>query len=574
MMAFSQLVILSFFCMGKSKKLPAKDKHALNGRKKDFPILVDVTVEKNNLDEPLEELSMWDFLLSEFNLNTNRPKTKSQPQNDLDGGLSLDLLLNFIKLPLSLENFMSFGLLYFFIVFIHWLIVIPLRGIMHLIMYLWTFCKAKWYKTKQGKRSLGSMLKCKNDLITISFLILTLYNLLQMDTSKIYHNIRAGTAIKLFFMVQVLEIFDRLLSSSGQDISKLVYNNNIFKFSNNDQRLKFNLFKFFTFICSFIVMSIYLWFHSYILIYQVMALNVAINSYSNALLTMILSNQFSELKSAVFKRTEREGLFQITCSDLNERFLLLIMLVIISSRNLLQICLNSTSVHDLFINIKPNSWYSNFTSSKFLDDWLGLLLGPSIVVLGTEILVDWVKHAYIIRFNRINHKLYNRFNSILATDLVNEFKFNNDEFSNLVIKRTGFPIFSAIIVFIKLSIFPWVCFIWDKFGGSFSFLYITLFSSGLITGIILALGLKFILTIILLKWSNLIISSFQSQKINDYIKGVPNPQLSDINDIRQKLYDKDEKVPLNYEQKRQLKSTNGKRLEDVVRFEMADKRIW
>lgn len=559
--------------MGKSKTDPVKPRRVSNGGKKYPSVLVDVIVEETKPPGPFDGLSMWNFLKSELNLNLDVPNTGATTKSDTGDGLSLDLLLNFVKLPLTLENFMTFGLFYFFVVFIHWLIVIPLRGVIHSLLYIRNAGIAWWNKTKRKGRSLSSMLKFKNDLITISCLILTLYKLLQMDTSKIYHNIRAGTAIKLYFMVQVLEIFDRLLSSSGQDISKLVYNNSLFKSSYGSKQFKFNLFRVFTFGCSFVVMFVYLWFHSYILIYQVMALNVAINSYSNALLTMILSNQFSELKSSVFKRTEREGLFQITCSDLNERFLLLIMLVIISSRNLLQICLNSTSIHDLFINIKPNSWYSNFTSSKYFDDWFGLLLGPSIVVLGTEILVDWVKHAYIIRFNRINHRVYNRFNSILAIDLINEFNSNNDEFSNLIIKRTGFPIFAVIIVFIKLSVFPWVHFIWDKLGGSFSLIHIGLFSLIFIIGVALALALKFVLTIILLKWSHFIISPQKPQQPNDYMSGVPNTQLSQINDIRHKLYNENEKVPPDQKQKRASKA-NGKRLEDVVRFEMEDKRIW
>jgi len=46
----------------------------------------------------------------------------------------------------------------------------------------------------------------------------------------------------------------------------------------------------------------------------VVSLNVAINSYNNALLSFLISNQFGEIKSAVFKRFERENLFQLTCA--------------------------------------------------------------------------------------------------------------------------------------------------------------------------------------------------------------------------------------------------------------------
>ena len=54
--------------------------------------------------------------------------------------------------------------------------------------------------------------------------------------------------------------------------------------------------------------------HTLVLFYQLVTLNVAINSYSNALLTLLLSNQFVEIKGSVFKKFEKENLFQMTCA--------------------------------------------------------------------------------------------------------------------------------------------------------------------------------------------------------------------------------------------------------------------
>lgn len=56
--------------------------------------------------------------------------------------------------------------------------------------------------------------------------------------------------------------------------------------------------------------------HSIILVYQLTALNVAINSYDNALLTLLLSNQFVEIKGSVFKKFEKDSLFQIACAGM------------------------------------------------------------------------------------------------------------------------------------------------------------------------------------------------------------------------------------------------------------------
>lgn len=54
--------------------------------------------------------------------------------------------------------------------------------------------------------------------------------------------------------------------------------------------------------------------HTLVLFYSLVSLNVAINSYDNALLTLLLSNQFVEIKGAVFKKFEKENLFQMSCA--------------------------------------------------------------------------------------------------------------------------------------------------------------------------------------------------------------------------------------------------------------------
>ena len=43
-------------------------------------------------------------------------------------------------------------------------------------------------------------------------------------------------------------------------------------------------------------------------------------------------------------------------------------------------------------------------------------MSPFFFVLGTEMLVDWVKHAYITKFNATKPNIYGRFLDILAKD--------------------------------------------------------------------------------------------------------------------------------------------------------------
>lgn len=57
--------------------------------------------------------------------------------------------------------------------------------------------------------------------------------------------------------------------------------------------------------------------HTLVMIYQMISLNVAVNSYDHALLTLLVSNQFVEIKGSVFKKFEKDNLFQITCAGVS-----------------------------------------------------------------------------------------------------------------------------------------------------------------------------------------------------------------------------------------------------------------
>jgi hypothetical protein len=56
-----------------------------------------------------------------------------------------------------------------------------------------------------------------------------------------------------------------------------------------------------------------------------------------ALLTLLISNNFAEMKTSVFKRFEKKHLFQLTCSDMVERLKLLLFLFLIMVLNITQV---------------------------------------------------------------------------------------------------------------------------------------------------------------------------------------------------------------------------------------------
>ncbi|KAJ1968617.1 hypothetical protein H4R35_006378 [Dimargaris xerosporica] len=69
-----------------------------------------------------------------------------------------------------------------------------------------------------------------------------------------------------------------------------------------------------------IIAVVYMFVHSMILFYYIVALNVTINLYIYSLLTLLLSNQFADIKSNVFKWFDKENVIQICSSDIIKRF--------------------------------------------------------------------------------------------------------------------------------------------------------------------------------------------------------------------------------------------------------------
>jgi hypothetical protein len=177
----------------------------------------------------------------------------------------------------------------------------------------------------------------------------------------------------------------------------------------------------------FLLALIYNVIHATALFYQVIALNVAVNSYSNALITLLMSNQFVEIKSTVFRKFEKDNLFQLTCADVVERFQLWLMLIIIALRNIVEVgglsVLGSAAeaageaLKDSSTPLRANSILpDSFTGFSILPSWSGEVLTPFLFVLGSEMGVDWIKHAYISKFNGVKPAVYQRYLDVLAKD--------------------------------------------------------------------------------------------------------------------------------------------------------------
>ncbi|KAI9501780.1 eukaryotic membrane protein family-domain-containing protein [Coemansia spiralis] len=270
------------------------------------------------------------------------------------------------------------------------------------------------------------------DLYRGLLLIVTCFMLCRIDAAQMYHGIRAQSSLKLYFIYSALDIFDRLLSSFGHDALDALQSTVTDPWS---QRWKAGA-------VYFVVAQVYMLVHTLVLFYQVITLNVAVNAYSDQLLSLLISNQFVEIKSNVFKKWEKEMLFQISCADIVERFQHIVFLFIIILRNLAELSgngfsplfgaspstttqLGTATTTPVIQTAQPPVSFDKATPSAFgplIPSWVSMpivnrIATPILMVLGTEILIDWIKHAFVTKLNWIRPEIYSHYIDILSRDL-------------------------------------------------------------------------------------------------------------------------------------------------------------
>ncbi|PSK34204.1 Endoplasmic reticulum membrane protein 65 [Elsinoe australis] len=300
----------------------------------------------------------------------------------------------------------------------------------------------------------------KADLLHGLLIIISCLLLVRFDASRMYHSIRGQAAIKLYVIYNVLEVCDRLFSALGQDVLECLFSKETLERKANGRS------KVIRPIWMFLLALAYNVIHATLLFYQVVTLNVAVNSYSNALLTLLMSNQFVEIKGTVFKKFEKENLFQLTCADVVERFQLWLMLSIIGARNIVEVgglSLPSASPRPSPSPVNATSPPNSTSLPTLLPAAFSLLpslslsspvLTPFLIVLGSEMLVDWLKHAYINKFNSVKPSIYGRFLDVLAKDYyAHAFADQN------LTKRLGLPTLPLACLVLRAGAQVWGMFV-------------------------------------------------------------------------------------------------------------------
>ena len=329
--------------------------------------------------------------------------------------VGVERVLNLFNVPMQLERFMLVGYLVCLDSFLFIFTILPIRVLWACVGLL------RWAIQRESLHTFH-----RNDLLKGFLIVASSYLLRNIDTSRLYHIIRGQTIIRLYMIFGVLEVLEKLCSAFGHDIMDSIFERK--NITNRSLRRMNRAF-------CLVIGVVYVTFHTSVLMYQATCLNVAVNSYNNALLTLLMSNQFAEIKGTVFKKFESGNLFQLACSDVVERFHLSIFLIIVASRNFLEILgvdalgdfwglLNSfrkrmlsLDVRTVFVLQNPVAALMNlFSTNEY--SLVAIIFGPAIIVMITEIMVDWIKHSFIGKFNGLKPKIYRQFRHSLYRDLL------------------------------------------------------------------------------------------------------------------------------------------------------------
>ncbi|GAA6234360.1 transmembrane anterior posterior transformation protein 1 homolog [Lates calcarifer] len=340
-----------------------------------------------------------------------------------------------LRIPKELEKLMTFGFFLCLDAFLYVFTLLPLRVILALLRLLTLPCCGL-----SGSRLLQPAQVCD---VLKGFIMVLCYSMMSyVDYAMMYHLIRGQSVIKLYIIYNMLEVADRLFSSFGQDILDALY----WTATEPKEKKRAHI----GVIPHFLMAVLYVFLHAILIMVQATTLNVAFNSHNKSLLTIMMSNNFVEIKGSVFKKFEKNNLFQMSNSDIKERFTNYILLLIVCLRNMEQF-----------------SWNP---------DHLWVLFPDVVMVIASEVAVDVVKHAFITKFNDISADVYGEYRASLAFDLVSSRQKNAyTDYSDSVSRRMGFiplPLALLLIRVVTSSV---------KIQGSLSFMCVLLFYLGMIT---------------------------------------------------------------------------------------------
>ncbi|XP_030959795.1 protein POLLEN DEFECTIVE IN GUIDANCE 1 isoform X2 [Quercus lobata] len=337
------------------------------------------------------------------------------------------------RLPWRCELLIDVGFFVCLDSFLSLLTIMPTR----IVMTLWRLLRTRQFKMWSAAEL--SDFGC--------FLIIACgVTLLQRtDISLIYHMIRGQGTIKLYVVYNVLEIFDRLCQNFNGDVLQTLFNSTEGLASSPPENRRLWVWRFIFDEALAMGASIV---HSFILLAQAITLSTVIVAHNNALLALLVSNNFAEIKSNVFKRFSKDNIHGLVYFDSVERFHISAFMLFVLAQNILE---------------AEGPWFESFVSN-------------ALMVFICEMAIDIIKHSFIAKFNDIKPTVYSEFLEDLCKQTLNtqtESAKKNLTFVPLapacVVIRVLTPVYAAHLPYNPL---PWRLF-WILFLCAMTYVMLT-----------------------------------------------------------------------------------------------------
>ncbi|KAM0964388.1 hypothetical protein ACFX2C_020438 [Malus domestica] len=346
------------------------------------------SVDKSPVQYFMEEMSIGNSLRSTTTLG-----------NEKEREIVYDTIF---RLPWRCELLIDVGFFVCFDSFLSLLTIMPTR----ILMTVW-----RTIYSRQFKRPSAAEL---SDFGCFTIMACGVTLLQQTDISLIYHMIRGQGTIKLYVVYNVLEIFDKLCQSFNPDVLQTLFNSADGLASCPPENMRFWIWRF---ICDQALAAI--------------TLSTCIVAHNNALLALLVSNNFAEIKSSVFKRFSKDNIHSLVYFDSVERFHISAFLLFVLAQNILE---------------AEGPWFESFLSNALL-------------VYVCEMIIDIIKHSFIAKFNNIKPIAYSEFLEDLCKQTLNiqsEASKKNLTFIPLapacVVIRVLTPVYAAHLPYSPL---PW-----------------------------------------------------------------------------------------------------------------------
>jgi len=224
--------------------------------------------------------------------------------------------------------------------------------------------------------------------VLVAIFFLTVAVLYAQDVSVVYHFIRSQEVIKLYVLYSVLECCDQLLCSFSADMLEALASSTAGVAAlaagagsgGSPHRGRAAPLAEWLLDAGLLAGSGCA--HALVMLTQAITLAVAVNSASNALLALLISTNFREVKGYVFKRMDAPRVSQLACQDAVERAHLAAYLAFICCQHV-----------EVAGSLRAGLLHPNIR-----------LAAP--LVLLTEPLIDLLKHAFMAKFNDIGPEAY------------------------------------------------------------------------------------------------------------------------------------------------------------------------